>query len=169
MNHVNLKPVTQSDLSNPECFRLYANPGPYFDNGQPKSPEEVINLLTKSGIERFEKGDWMGFYNVYYQDKFIGQCGMTPEGEHCASTQIENTCEIGFILFPEYRGLGLGKLLIQKMLEFIQAHQEVKEITATAHTENTPSWKLLESINMQRIGTIHRYGSERYQYSLHLQ
>ena len=68
---------------------------------------------------------------------------------------FENSCgEIGYILHPDYWGIGIGSEVAQLLLEFGFKHRALHRIQATCAPDNMGSQKLLEKIGMQPEGRI---------------
>lgn len=51
---------------------------------------------------------------------------------------------------PEYRGKGLSRKLIEKLIEFAAAHG-CKKVHATVETENIASWKMFEKMKFTNV------------------
>jgi len=89
---------------------------------------------------------YLAFTNITDLKKFVGDSviyimfeSQTPIG-HVEYELKNNIAEItGFVLLPEYRGKGLGKLLFGKAMEDLK---EIKNIYLMTHPENTAALKV---------------------------
>ncbi len=64
------------------------------------------------------------------------------------------TCEISYLIGdPEYRGLGLGNVIVEALLEGAFRRLAVRTVYASATVENISSIRALEAAGFRRIGT----------------
>jgi len=64
------------------------------------------------------------------------------------------TCEISYLFGdPEYRGLGLGNVIVEALLEGAFRRLAVRTVYASATVENISSIRALEAAGFRRIGT----------------
>lgn len=62
----------------------------------------------------------------------------------------------GVYLREEYRGRGLGKKLMQAVLDEAKKNSEIKKINLNVNTKQTAAVKLYESFGFQIAGTLHK-------------
>ena len=63
----------------------------------------------------------------------------------------ESASELSIILDPQFRGLGIGKLILQTTLEFATKNKMYDQLIATLHTENIASIRAFKSLGFIQI------------------
>ena len=66
------------------------------------------------------------------------------------------TWEIGFVFNPMYYGKGYATESCRELLRYGFQQLNTHRIVAMCNPKNTPSWKLLERLNMQREGHLRK-------------
>lgn len=147
------------------CLDLYGDKEitKYFDHGQPRSPNEILDYVKERGRRYFDQGQPFGLFSVFLKEKdsFIGQVDLVPTG-------IPGEVEIGWILRKEFQGQGycseavFGFLLplidkIRKM-GFQSNGVVVNRVIATAHPENLASNRIIQKAGLSLYQTRLRYG-----------
>ena len=62
----------------------------------------------------------------------------------------------GVYLRKAYRGQGIGKQLMQSLLDELQKNNEIKKINLNVNTKQAAAVKLYESFGFQIAGTLHK-------------
>jgi len=109
LRSIRIDRIKQDD--NPELAKIVKNTLAEFGANHPGTVyyDESTNHL----YEVFREPRSV-YYVAKYEDKILGGAGIFP-----SHGLPEDTCElVKMYLLPEARGLGLGKLLIEKCLEF---------------------------------------------------
>lgn len=73
--------------------------------------------------------------------EYIGSLGASPDSE-------ADAIEIFYTLLPDYRGKGFAIEATQKLIEYLQKMEKVSRSTAYVVTENLPSIKVAERLEM---------------------
>uniref|UniRef100_A0A7V4NG82 N-acetyltransferase n=1 Tax=Fervidobacterium pennivorans TaxID=93466 RepID=A0A7V4NG82_FERPE len=77
---------------------------------------------------------------------------------------INKNAYITFYVTPQYRGKGIGKLMLRKALEFAFKELNLHRITAEVYEYNERSLRLLESLGFKKEGILReaKYHDGRY-------
>ncbi|AFG35383.1 acetyltransferase, ribosomal protein N-acetylase [Fervidobacterium pennivorans DSM 9078] len=67
---------------------------------------------------------------------------------------INKNAYITFYVAPQYRGKGIGKLIIRKALEFAFKELNLRRVTAEVYEYNERSLRLLESLGFKKEGIL---------------
>ena len=87
-------------------------------------------------------------------DDYVVMIGDLPIGFASIYERACCTCEISYLIGdPEYRGLGLGKVIVEALLEEAFRRLGVRAVYASATVENISSIRALEAAGFRRIGT----------------
>ncbi|GAB4238795.1 MAG: GNAT family N-acetyltransferase [Chlamydiales bacterium] len=143
----------------------------YFDHGQPRTREEVDELVRDIGVRRFKMNPSTGLFTALDKvtHNFIGHFDFIP-------TEQPGEVEIGYIIKYEEQNKGYGSeiaiailkqygaMVFDKKIEFNGSL--IKRIYATAHEKNIPSIRLLEKMQMEKIGEKSRFQSTRFEYAI---
>ena len=119
---------------------------------QEKKYIPVINPVTS----RFEKENW--YYRQKEEDNVVvvsevnqsvvGQCMI----EHIGWDAAAHVGELGIILSPSYRNLGIGRLLVDAAVKGAREKGFEKIVLSCFHT-NTRALNLYQSMGFKKIGT----------------
>lgn len=144
-----IKPVSKEDL--PKSIQVFGDPETVvlFDDGKPKSPEAVAELIDKIGIKMFSSQQPFGLFSVFTKaGKFIGHFDFLPEHQSLTSGRFE----IGYILHKSEQGKGYGNEVGLAIKYYAKELRErghfIQYLTATAHPKNTSSIRVLENMGM---------------------
>jgi ribosomal-protein-alanine N-acetyltransferase len=155
------------------CRALYGNPQitKYFDQGKPRSEQEISDLISEKGNRYFKTGQPFGLFSIFLKDSmtFIGQIDLLPSDE-------PGIVEIGFILSSKYQNKGFCTEAAKAFLyDYIPelTHQGysskgslIRGVMATVHPDNSPSRQVIEKIGMRFEKFQSRFGLPRLWYSL---
>lgn len=101
---------------------------------------------------------------AYNNNNKIAFIGFICNNEVDTETNKE-VCKIGININSEYRGRGLGKIIIQKSIEYIKINYPlVKKIIANIKSNNIASIKVFESCNFVFIETYKLNNTNIYKY-----
>lgn len=64
-----------------------------------------------------------------------------------------NTVEIGYAIVPSAQGKGYATEAVQKLVEWAFSNKNVTKIVAECLVDNAPSIRVLEKLQMKRIGS----------------
>lgn len=123
--------------------------GVSYPQSQPLSVEEFANYWLKSdafvvrgpsatGADQPSPDQIVGAF--YLKPNFPGRCG--------------HICNAGFIVVPEWRGQGLGRIMGEAMLDLARDRGYRAVMYNLVFETNTPSLKLWASMGFQKIGHI---------------
>lgn len=168
-----IRSIEKQDL--PHMIELFADPVVMekYMTGVPLSQEKVEARFER-WYNRWQMMDPYSSFAITLIDEnenypFIGLITL-------GHGDVPGESEVAFLLHKQYWNQkygkeaataiihGYGSLLMLK--GFGPEGVPLKQIVATARTDNVFSIKLLESLGMERIDTIQEYGSERYRYAI---
>jgi ribosomal-protein-alanine N-acetyltransferase len=115
----------------------------------------------KGNIEWSIKTGSLGPFVVKRNDETIGFCGGVKTSN--------NSYEIFYHISRKHWGKGIGTIISEKLLKMAFIDRDAIAVTASAVDKNIASWKILEKMNMKRIGTEKReaIGDEQlYKYKI---
>ena len=123
---------------------------------------KFISKVGDKGIKSIENAE------NYIQDKMISQLNdlgfssyslITKSGSEkigiCGLFNREGVdgIDIGFVLLPQFEGLGYAYEAAKRVLEVAFEEFKLKEVKAITKKGNIPSQRLLEKLGMERAGT----------------
>jgi ribosomal-protein-alanine N-acetyltransferase len=74
--------------------------------------------------------------------------------------------EIGYGVWPEFRGRGYATQAVSTLIEWAMAHEDVRRITAECGRDNVASIRVLERAGMRRIAELRRPGGRVLRWEL---
>ena len=166
---LNIRSYNDKDFEN--SVALYGNPlaTKYFDNGKPRSKEQVAELVGDIGHKYFSNGQPFGLFTIFSKAEFVGHIDLVP-------TEESGEVEVGFILDPKFQGQGFGtesaQALVYDYIDELNSDgitsngSSIQRIMATVHPENIPSQKVLEKIGLSFEKFQERFERPRYWYGL---
>jgi [ribosomal protein S5]-alanine N-acetyltransferase len=135
-------------------------------------------------IRRFDEDDWQDLYeylsdeevvkfepyDVYskdqaqdealsraYNEAFYAVC-LKESGKLIGNLYLGkgnfDTWELGYVFNRKYQGRGYATESARSLLDYAFTKLGARRIIAMCSTKNTPSWKLLERLNMRREGML---------------
>lgn len=87
---------------------------------------------------------------VYFQNKIIGFCN----GSGYKDIKRKHRASLGVSLHPDFRGLGLGKKLMEILLFEMKKFPQLKIIELDVMTKNTSALKLYEDLGFKTAGRL---------------
>lgn len=101
---------------------------------------EIVISKYKSG----EYNDWAIIYKEH--NKMIGTCGFTRIDEE------NNVVEIGYVINPNYWGLGIATEAVEKIIEFAFAELQANRVEAKFIFGNEASLAVMKKVGMKFEG-----------------
>lgn len=101
---------------------------------------EVVLSKYKSG----EYNDWAIVYK--HNDKMIGTCGFTNIDEE------NNVVEIGYVINPEYWGMGIATEAVEVIIEFAFEELQANRVEAKFMFGNDASLAVMKKVGMKFEG-----------------
>jgi [ribosomal protein S5]-alanine N-acetyltransferase len=83
------------------------------------------------------------------EDRLIGHVGFHP-------WFAPRIYEIGWVVHPRYQGQGYATEAAAALLRYGFESLSVHRVIATCQPENTPSWRVMEKLGMQREGHLRK-------------
>lgn len=117
------------------------------------------NLMDWSKQEEFYKKDMLhaNDNDVFRWSVFLKETGecigrLTCHEAHDENDSIDNPSirGVGWIICPEYQGLGYGTEAAEAMIKFMFNECEIEEIRTGAAICNPASWKIMEYLGFER-------------------
>ena len=119
----------------------------------------IYELGMATGFATFEEQspDWsvwdqshlsFGRLAAEIDDKVIGWVALSPVSDRCVYGGV---AEVSIYVHPEWKGKGIGKLLLKKAVVESE-HSGVWTLNAATFPENTPSLSLLKKSGFREIG-----------------
>jgi len=84
-----------------------------------------------------------------------GDCKLIGLGGFKGAPGEGGVVEIGYALAPAYRGAGLASEAARAMIGYAFSHAEVWSVVAHTLPEKSPSTRVLESVGLEHVGTVH--------------
>lgn len=81
-------------------------------------------------------------------DLLIGGCGIRRE------TETSNVANLGWAINPEFQSKGFATEAARALIDFGFKELGLAVIYATCDTRNTPSFKVMEKLGMEKVGFI---------------
>jgi RimJ/RimL family protein N-acetyltransferase len=108
---------------------------------------EKLKLRIQDAMENKFKVDGTPDFFVYYDGRVAGVFEFHPitSGDHL---------EVGFWLFPEYRGKGILAQAFPHMIEYAAKNFSKTQMLATTAVTNGPAQKLLERSGFIKTGEV---------------
>lgn len=85
---------------------------------------------------------------AYFNGKIIGFCN----GQSYKDIKRSHRATLGVSLHPQYRGLGLGRKMMEILIENMKKFSEVKIIELDVMVNNRMALKLYESLGFKKAG-----------------
>ncbi|GAA1655745.1 GNAT family protein [Nonomuraea maheshkhaliensis] len=135
-------------------------------------PHIEAGASTLEGLGHFQ---WFGFRTFHRmrervaQDGYLGQeggafvvestgavAGYVTWVKHSWGPESSWNWTIGIILFPEFRGRGIGTAAQKDLVEYLFAHTRAERIQASTDIQNVAEQRALEKAGFQREGILRR-------------
>lgn len=101
-------------------------------------------------VEGEYTSEWDSESQEFWHEKFLGYFYVRPNYVGRSS----HVCNGGFVVNHRRRGLGLGKELGQKYLEYAPRLGYVYSVFNLVYHTNVASWKIWDSLGFERIGYV---------------
>lgn len=130
-------------MSDPETVRyMYDEPLCLHQALEHLRPRVQSRALMKDG-------DWVNVaVELRESGEFVGELGLS-----CAN--LTNRCyEVGYVFLREFRGKGYAREAVKELLEYTFETLDAHRVTGRLDARNDRSARLLESVGMQKEGTM---------------
>lgn len=101
-------------------------------------------------IHEFQKGKGSLIILAECDGQLIG----TLDFKNNSKVRIRHSGEFGMGVLPAYRGLGLGKLLLQELLRWGEANATIEKICLGVFAENTAAVQLYRNLGFVEEGRL---------------
>ncbi len=104
---------------------------------------------------------------AFVDGEYAGNCSFTPAG---AKRRVAHRAEFGIALFLKYTGFGLGRLMMERMIEKAK-NMEYEQMELTVIEGNDRAYHLYESLGFKECGRIPKackYDDGRYRDDIHM-
>lgn len=129
-----------------------------FYNGKAAADDNELKAMLERLTEDYESGQSINWVLADPEtNQPIGTIGFY-RGFH------DNKGEVGYILKPEFRGMGLMREALEVITAFGLGFMELDGILAFTKPDNTPSRELLERSRYETDGIVDKKGYIRYRY-----
>jgi len=132
-----LKKFTPDDFSH--YFRLVSNQRVMEMITEKTIPTDEARRDFQNLIENNQLDPSFGNFKIIntITDEFIGLAKLEiKEG-------IDDRAELGYMLLPEYWGIGIGGIVAKQLTDLAKAHNSIKSLFAIIDPKNIPSRKIL--------------------------
>lgn len=114
--------------------------------------EKVESRVIDAIENKYQKDGTPDFF-IYFQENLAGVFEFHP-------LTADDFVEVGYWLFSEYRRKGIISSVFPVMIRFAGENFSKSKIRVTTSIRNTPSQKLLESIDFKKTGKILEFRKE---------
>lgn len=128
--------------SNPD-FSKYELWGPNTVEDTHKFISDMITQANSNPRYKFEFA-----VCLRENDLLIGGCGIRRE------TELSRVANLGWAINPEFQNQGYATEAAKALIEFGWKELNLALIYATCDTRNAPSFKVMEKLEMKRVGFI---------------
>ncbi len=151
MQDINIRPVTIEDLVKFRDLRLESLKNePYAFLVTYDDELQVTEEKWRERIDNSVKGDNGVMVVAETEGNLVGLVGITY-GRH---PKIKHSAHIwGTYVTPDFRGKGIGRRLMEKVIEIAKANSSVKKIKIEVVAEQESAAKLYEKMGFIHIGT----------------
>ncbi len=145
---VRVRPLTDSDFS--DLYRLLSDPETMRYIRAPYTQEQQCRDRMAFWAEYEEKCPGLGSFVLEMKDSgaFTGFC----VARHVAYDPSSHEYEIGYILAPEYRGLGIASELVPPLSQYCFGQSPAKHLVAFTHPDNAASQRVLLKSGFRYMG-----------------
>lgn len=141
-----LRAIKRQDLN--DIYEYSANPKTsqyllWYPHKSLEETSEHINIV----LSRYKSGEFNDWAIVYKSTgKMIGTCGFTSIDED------NNSVEIGYVINPDFWGIGIATEAVTKILEFAFKTLEVNRVEAKFMFGNEGSLAVMKKVGMKLEG-----------------
>lgn len=150
-----------ADIQAPELYR-------FIPDNPPETKEVLEDKYTRWVRRRSVDGTEIWLNYAVYCPRYSNYIGTVQATLHDFGKTY-----IAYEVFPRYWRQGFAQEACMALITHLFTGYKVSTVSALVDTRNKPSWKLLESLNFQRIGIIENADefkgavSNEYIYELH--
>ncbi|QCR31297.1 GNAT family N-acetyltransferase [Lysinibacillus sp. SGAir0095] len=146
-NRVTLRELVEADWVDVHSYASLPTVSKYQPWG-PNSEEDSLEFVQQVISDGNEIPRSRFVFAVIANNTFIGS------GEINIQDFIDRKGEIGYVVHPDYWGLGYATEVAKILIEFGFKQLNLHRISATCDPRNLGSVKVLEKVGMMREGTI---------------
>ena len=103
-----------------------------------------------SGIESEDNSQKYTWSIFLKNGEVIGQITVQPKSDYPDNPEIRN---IGWFINPKYQGMGYCTEAAREVLRFMFEEVEIEKILCSAAIINVGSWRVMEKLGFERVGT----------------
>lgn len=112
-----------------------------------QSLEEEKKYLQEC-VKKMEKGQMIKIA-AFFENRIVGVCDVTKR-----SYKKSHIAGLGISLSKDFRGEGLGKMLMEEAMNQAKKYLGVSQIVLTCSALNVPAMKLYEKIGFKEYGRL---------------
>jgi len=110
-----------------------------------------LELRLRQLRDRPELEPWLVYAVVLPERRLIGHAGFHgPPGTN--ALQAEDAVEVGYTVFPAFRGRGYATEAARALIEWARCEREVRRFLASVSPDNEPSLALMRKLGFTEIG-----------------
>ncbi|MCU0688649.1 MAG: GNAT family N-acetyltransferase [Phycisphaerales bacterium] len=85
--------------------------------------------------------------------RLLGDCSVRPGPRR----KMRHHVTLGMMIDRHWRGVGLGKIMLSRVLDWCAATPGIEHVRLQVYTSNTPAVRLYESLGFRQIGLSPQY------------
>lgn len=141
-----LRPVERRDASDMFEYSQNSDVGPMAGWAPHKNQDESLAIINDMR-EKFLTDTNIGVFSIEYQGKMIGTVGIHRYHKRYSS------CEIGYVLNPDYWGMGIMTEACQKVISWLFDDFDIYRIEIGHFDFNEKSKRVIEKLGFTFEGT----------------
>jgi len=114
-----------------------------------ESPEELLQVSAETYAQRLREDNESFVFGAFHESKLEGMAGLFREGR--LKRRHKGTVW-GVYVAPEYRGRGIARAILTKVLETARTIPDLKWIALSVTTEEEPARRLYASLGFRPWG-----------------
>lgn len=148
---IKLPPERWEEYKNLRLEALKNEPTAFAASYEEKASKE--DEYWQNQLKKFQDADEDSMWFAEVSDKLVGLTGWyrsnTEKLRHSASVYA-------VYVNPKYRGKGIAKELIKKVLEEVESKPEIVKIDLNVNTKNEAATNLYKKLGFEIVGTLHK-------------
>ena len=151
MNIIKLEPSRWEEYKNLRLEALKKEPTAFAASYEEKVGKE--DEYWQNQLKKFQEAEEDSMWFAEVNSQLVGLTGWyrsnTEKLRHSASVYA-------VYVKPEYRGKGIAKELIKKVLDEIESKPEIVKIDLNVNTKNETAANLYKKLGFEIVGTLHK-------------